>query len=289
MSYQQNVRLAGLMRRYGWRMGFTYGLSLLGTLFYLSYPFAIGLGIDGVLAGRPVEVLWLVSLWLLHILVDVTRQVIDTRSFARLHADIAAVLVFGQRTSGASTSHMVARAGMARELTQFLENDVPQLMRMAISPAICVAALFAYDFMAGVGSLALMGVIVFGSVFVYRRSMPLNASLNDELEREAAVIENAHLPDVRAHYDAVAGWRIRLSDLNARAWSMNELVMVGFMSFAILRFASMPGAEVGMIYASIGYVWRLFDSLYAVPYYIQLLPRLSDIRKRIGQLEEEQA
>lgn len=289
MNDQQNVRLAGLMRRYGWRIGFTYGLSLFGTLFYLSYPFAIGLAIDGVIAGRPVEILWLVGLWCAHILVDVTRQIIDTRSFARLHADIAAVLVFGQKTVGASTSHIVARAGMARELTEFLENDVPQLMRMAISPAVCVAALFAYDFVAGVGSLVMMGVIVLGSVFIYRRSMPLNANLNDQLEKEAEVIEQAHLPNVREHYDAVAGWRIRLSDLNARGWSVNEVVMVGFMSLAILRFASMPGAEVGTIYASIGYVWRLIDSLYAVPYYIQLLPRLSDIRKRIVQLETVQA
>jgi hypothetical protein len=42
---------AAVFRAERWRIGLTYGVTLLENLFYLLYPWTIGLAIDGLLAG----------------------------------------------------------------------------------------------------------------------------------------------------------------------------------------------------------------------------------------------
>jgi hypothetical protein len=43
---------AAVFRAERWRIALTYGVTLLENLFYLLYPWTIGLAIDGLLAGN---------------------------------------------------------------------------------------------------------------------------------------------------------------------------------------------------------------------------------------------
>lgn len=73
-----------VVRRSSWRIATTYGLTVLELGFETSYPWATGLAIDGLLAGRQHAVTPLVAIWLIHAGVGVVRQAYDTRLFTRL-------------------------------------------------------------------------------------------------------------------------------------------------------------------------------------------------------------
>jgi hypothetical protein len=49
----------------------------------------------------------------------------------------------------------------------------------------------------------------------------------------------------------------------------------------LLRVANMPNADVGTIFATFVYVWRLMEKLDMMPQIVQQLMRLKDIRRRI--------
>ena len=109
-----------------WRIALTYGVTLLENLFYLLYPWTIGLAIDGLLAGKgPWSLVPLVVIWGLHIVVGAARQVYDTWVFARIHAEIATGTIARQRAAGMGTTEIAARSVMSRELVDFFEREVP--------------------------------------------------------------------------------------------------------------------------------------------------------------------
>ena len=67
---------AAVFRAERWRIALTYGVTLLENLFYLLYPWTIGLAIDGLLAGQgPWALVPLVAIWGAHIVVGAGRQV----------------------------------------------------------------------------------------------------------------------------------------------------------------------------------------------------------------------
>jgi ABC-type multidrug transport system fused ATPase/permease subunit len=121
--------IAAFFRAERWRIGLTYGVTLLENLFYLLYPWTIGLCIDGLLAGNGLwSLMPLAVIWGLHIVVGAARQVYATWVFARIHAQIATDTIARQRVAGVGTTHIAARSVMSRELVDFFEREVPTIV-----------------------------------------------------------------------------------------------------------------------------------------------------------------
>jgi ABC-type multidrug transport system fused ATPase/permease subunit len=81
------------LRRHRGRLALSYSLAVVENVFELLYPFAIGLAVDGLLDDRWGGVGVLVAITVAHIVVSAVRQLVDTRTFNRLYADMATSLV----------------------------------------------------------------------------------------------------------------------------------------------------------------------------------------------------
>jgi ABC-type multidrug transport system fused ATPase/permease subunit len=116
-----------------------------------------------------------------------------------------------------------------------------------------------------------------------RRTLTLNKRLNNQLEREVAILTRRPAGRVLGHYRLLAKWRILLSDAEAANWGIMELFSIGLAAAVIMRIASLPNIESGTIYAMLAYLWNFIASLNNVPALVQQLSRIKDIARRMEQ------
>ena len=280
--------LAAVLRAERGRIALTYGVTLLENLFYLLYPWTIGLAIDGLLAGGgPRALVPLVVVWGLHIVVGAGRQVYDTWVFARIHAEIATGTILRQRAAGMGTTEIAARAVMSRELVDFLEREVPTLATAAIGLVGGIAMLFWYDRLVGALVTALLLPVLVVYTVMGRRAHRLNKDLNDETEREVGLIGRARLGPLASHFRRRGRLRVRLSNAEAASWGLVELFSITAVVLVLLRMTAIPGIQAGELYAMLAYVWRVLECLDQAPLLVQRFARLLDIRRRLELGQDE--
>ncbi|MFO1112340.1 MAG: ABC transporter six-transmembrane domain-containing protein [Rhodospirillales bacterium] len=273
--------VAETIRPFGGRIAFTYALTVIEDLLELSYPWATGLAINGLLAQDYRMIAPVMIAWVLHTAIGCGRQMYDTRLYTRVYNTIVTDTVLRQRQSGIEPTKVAARSAMSREFVTFFEKDMPAVLNALVSILGSAAILFHYDL--GIGAIAtllFLPVVIINRRYM-RRCLMLTQGLNDRLEHEVEVIEAAQADAVARHFAEVRGWRIRLSDADAFTWAAIEGLSILAFLLVLLRVTYLPDADTGTIFAIFVYVWRLMEKLDMMPQIVQQLMRLKDIRRRI--------
>jgi ABC-type multidrug transport system fused ATPase/permease subunit len=268
---------------YRWRIALTYVLTFLEDLLELSYPWATGLAIDGLIAHEMHHALPIILAWSGRAMIGCFRQMYDTRVYTQVYNDIVEDTIVRQRKAGIEATSVAARSAMSREFVTFFEIDVPVVITSLIHIVGSAIILFWYDLQIGaIAALLFVPVYLVNRVYV-RITARLNRALNDQLEEEVQYIERFDRQEVRSHFTAVRRWRVKLSDASAYNWTIIEILSILVFIAILLRAIVLPESETGDIFAILVYVWRLMEGLDHVPTIVQQLTRLRDISIRISQ------
>lgn len=269
------------LRLYQWRIALTYTLTLIEDLLELSYPWATGIAINGVLDGHMEYAAPLIVAWTARSTIGLIRRMYDTRLYTQVYNHIVEMTILRQRRAGIPATRVAARSAMSREFVTFFEKDVATLVTTMVGIFGSLAMLLWYDLIIG-GMMACLfiPVIIVNNSYV-RKSFALNRELNNQLEEEVNAIESADQKVVKAHFTAVRNWRVRLSDAEAFNWSIIEVLSIALLVGVLVRITYMDEISAGEIFAMIVYVWQFMENLDNVPELLQQLARLQDIRKRI--------
>ena len=277
----QSVSALDAVRPFRWRIILTYALTFVEDMLELSYPWATGLAIDGLLERQYEQALPIVMAWSLRSAIGLFRQMYDTRVYTQIYNSIVEDTILRQRGAGVRSSSVAARSAMSRDFVTFFEKDVPVVVTAIIGIFGSAAILFWYDLIIGaVTSLLFLPVYLVNRVYM-RVTLRLNEGLNNQLEHEVQFIEKAEPETIRRHFEQVRCWRVRLSDAEAYNWTFIEVLSILVFVAVLVRATYMPTTETGDIFAILVYVWRLMENLDHVPQILQQLTRLQDIRKRI--------
>lgn len=263
------------------RIGVTYALNIVEDLLELSYPWATGLAIDGLINHEMRDAIWIVLAWTARGAIGGARKMYDTRVYNDVYSAIVVETVGRQRAAGAPVSSVAARSAMAREFVTFFERDIPVLFTAVVGIFGSAAMLFWYDLWIGAFACALFVPVYVINRIYSARSLTLNQALNSALEGEVGVIERAAPVEVAAHYKALRRLRVKLSDAEAYNWTSVELLSIVAFVAILWRSTGLTTTETGDIYAILSYVWRLMENLDHVPQLVQQIARLIDIRRRI--------
>ncbi|MFM9961082.1 MAG: ABC transporter six-transmembrane domain-containing protein [Planctomycetaceae bacterium] len=258
----------------------TYLLFNIENLLRLSQPLVLGLAINDLLHDSSFGLLLFVGLHLTHLLISSLRQMYDTRVFTGIYTELATKLIAEQRGREIGTSRVAARSSLSREFVEFFENQVPLLIKSLYSVIGALVLLAFYDRVLVPICLGLLLPAVVLNRIYSRRTFELSRQLHDELENEVDVIDNNHEPAIRRHYDAVATWRVKLSDSEALNFGTMELFVLGVMVLALLRTCSLTAATPGDIFAVFRYVLMLLMGFDGVPKLVQQFSRLRDLSQR---------
>lgn len=281
LSQVRSTPAIDAVRPFRWRIILTYVLTAVEDLLELSYPWATGLAIDGLIDHRWDYAIPILAAWMLRGAIGCFRQMYDTRVYNSVYSTIVVDTIIRQRGAGVKTSGVAARSAMSREFVTFFEKDVPTIVTAVIGIVGSAAILFFYDLViGGVTTLLFLPVYLVNRGYS-RRSLMLNTGLNNQLEHEVQIIDQAEPASIRKHFDALRGWRVKLSDAEAINWTIIEALSILVFIVVLYRATQLPSTETGDIFAILSYVWRLMENLDHMPQIVQQLVRLSDIRRRI--------
>jgi ABC-type multidrug transport system fused ATPase/permease subunit len=269
------------LRQFRWRILLTYGLTFVEDLLELSYPWATGVAIDGLLDHNFVLTAPIIGAWALRSAIGCFRQMYDTRLYTDVYNTIVTATILRQRGAGIEATSVAARSAMSRDFVTFFEKDVPVVVGALIGMVGSAVILFYYDLVIGAVTASLFIPVYLMNRGYMRRSLMLNEGLNNQLEREVHVIEKVDEDAIRHHFDQVRCWRVKLSDAEAINWTIVEVLSIIAFVIILVRATYVPDIETGDIFAILVYVWRLMESLDHVPQIVQQITRLQDIKKRI--------
>jgi len=275
-----------LVRRWRGRLALTYGLVVVENSLELLYPFALGVAVDGLLDERWAGVALFAGISLTHIAVGFGRQRFDARSFARLNATIASDLVRRQRDDEVPTTSIVARTHLADDYVSFLESGIPLAITALFAVGGSLLMLFLYDPVLGLAATALLVPVALLNRRLMRRSAAVFRTLNDEAELEVDVIRHGSHDEINRHFRILNRQWVHLSDAEATSWSLVEVLAVVLLVFALVRTTDAE-ADVGIVFATIAYVWTYVGGFDQIPSVLQRLASLGDIRRRLDALESD--
>lgn len=274
-----------LARVHRGRLLIAYFLTAGGMVAGLLYPLATGFAINGVLNGNYSAVLWLIACHTAQLALTVASKRYDTRVFTKIYGALASQIVDQSRAKGMEPARVAARVALSREYTVFLEEDVPRVLYAAIALSVSLGALVFLEPPLALACLMLAVPLFLVGRWLGQKSSILNNGLNNRLEAEVRLLSDGNANRVRRHFEALAGWRIKLSDAEATAFGLMEILVIVLFAVALWQVgAADEKPRAGDVFAIFSYLWRFVESLDQAPVLIQKSAKLRDLDERLASV-----
>lgn len=243
-------------------------------------PFAIGVALDDYLAGSNRGMVLFGGIGVATMLFATVRRLHDARLYARIY-ERAGETAFAQV---ASLSEKTARLNMLREVVDFLEYSMPELIASIsgfIGTLVFLAALSVPVFLAALVMTAFIVAIYAGST---SRTVHFNRGYNDEYERQVDVLQRNDSALARRHLGLLNNWTIKLSDVDTVNYAISLTLTVALQLFAIVT-STQAGMDKGNLLSLVLYVFEFSGSASLLPFSWQEYLRLRDILRRLRVVE----
>lgn len=214
MSSAWNM-LRQLGSRHQRKLVWTFSLVMAENILLITYPLFAGFAINAMTQGELMTALLYAFVVLGMWAVGAARRSVDTRTFARIYAQLAVPVILAQRTTQQAHSTIAARVTLSREFVDFFEIHLPVLVTSVISIIGAAFMLLVLEPTVGVGALLMMGLFALCLPGFTRVNNVLYYRLNNRLEKEVGFVGIAREQTLTRHYAMMARLRIRLSDREA--------------------------------------------------------------------------
>lgn len=275
------LTLGTLLRLFWLRVTLTWALTLIETALWVLLPLLLGLTIDGLLAREMAPFWQLCGVLAALVAVAVLRQVIDTRIFGTMRVELGQVLA--ERNRGLPVSALNARVLMARELVDFLEQEVPVLMAAVVQLVASVVILATYHWVLALAAVVAGGFMLIVYARFHDRFFRLNRAINARAEKQVRLLETRTGPAFGRHLRLLRHWEVRLSDTEALVYGLIYAVLMALVVFNLGFTALVMVASAGAIFAIVTYSWEFMDAAFNLPVALQQWSRLSEIIARINK------
>jgi hypothetical protein len=276
--------VAGVLWRLGrafrGRLSATYGLLAVENLVRLSLPLALGAAITDLLAGGWNGIVLLITAELGYVALGTARRMFDTRTYATVYVGLAARVVAEQRQAGVDESAVAARVRLVRNVVDVFERDIPVALFAAFSLVGGLTMLAWYDLCLAAAAVAAGGPVWLAGKTFARACLTLTRRLNDDLERELAVIRGGDPEAVGGHYRRFTGWQVKLSDAQAWCFAKTEVCLLALTAVVVIR-CGLSAADAGIFFAVFRYVTMVAGSLDGMVLVAQQAARLRDVCGRL--------
>lgn len=243
-------------------------------------PLFIGFAIDDLLAQKTDALFTLVAVLVALVIVSVTRRYYDTRAYGKIRVNVQTEVV--NRNKTLATSVLNARLDMARELVDFLEQNVAEILNGAVQFVVSLLVLYFLNPMLALAAAgAAIAMIVIYSFF-HNGFYVLNRTYNEQTERQVKVLERRTPSRLKVHFSRLMKLEVKLSDREAILYGSVFVVLLSMVVFN-LWYATLSGnISAGTIFSIVSYSWEFVEAAVVLPVTLQSLTRLAEITDRIN-------
>ncbi len=284
MLSNKKLTLQEILKSFKLKIGVTWILVALENVLLALIPLLIGLAIDDLLAGQFNALTSLGVVMVVLTIVAVLRRIYDTRAYGSIRVELGKEVC--ERHADLEVSARNARLDMSRELVDFLEQQVPEVLTgvIQIIVALVVLALF-HVYLAVSAFLVTLAMIILYSFF-HGRFYRLNAALNGQMEQQVGLLGGGNPLNIFNHLKLLRKWEVKISDSEAILYGVIFLMVVVFILYNLWFGTSLPAITTGTIYSIISYSWSYVEAAIVLPWTLQSLTRLHEITERINKAED---
>ena len=281
MLENRTLTIASLLTAFFRPVLLTWLLTLCETGMVAIVPLFIGFAIDGLLKDSMDAYQHLGIVLALLMIIAVLRRIYDTRVYGAIRVEVGKTQIF--RSDKVPVSTLNARLGMARELVDFLEQEIPTIMNSFVQIAVSLIVLYVFNPVLCNAALIATALVIILYAFCHRRFYRLNADHNQQSEQQVNILEQKSKHAVLEHLDKLRRIEISLSDTEACLYGLIFAVFFGFIAFNLWVAATGMETTVGTIFSIINYSWEFVEAALVIPMALQNWSRLSEITQRINK------
>jgi len=279
MISSAQLGLMAIIKRFPVKLSCTWFLVVLENILLALVPLYIGFAIDDLLSGGLEDLFIVGILLVLLTLFSVVRRIYDTRVYGDIKVSLG--MAVDNRNNKQSVSIRNARQDMARELVDFLEHELPQLMTAVIQILVTLAVLAGLHWQLAGSALALTIAILLVYAIFDKQFYRLNGQLNDQMEKQVEIIKAGSRP-LLAHLKRLRKYEVKLSDTEALVYGLIFLFACTFVLANLWLAAGALELSSGKIFSIISYSWEYVEAAIVLPVTLQTWSRLKNISQRLN-------
>lgn len=280
MLLDSPLTIAALLKTFWRPISLTWLLTLCETALMALIPLLIGFAIDGLLESNTKPLFELSMVMTALIVVSVIRRIYDTRAYGTIKVQLCEAI--NARSGGMPVSTLNARLDMGRELVDFLEIEVPELMNSLVQLVISVIVLFSFHAGLSGSAMAAGSLTIFIYLLFHKRFFNLNAGLNHQKEQQVVTLETRRPEKLLSHLMRMRRAEVKISDTESYVYGAIFLVLMGFIVFNLWFSVGNLETSAGTIFSIVSYSWEFVESCIVLPMTLQSWSRLSEIVHRIN-------
>jgi len=272
--------IKNILRNEMFPFGFTLFLILMEALLTLLFPLFIGYALEDAMNGTYQGVFKLGGLGLVTLAVGVSRRLFDSRYYAKVYQKVGTEVM--SRLKEQDTSTRSARLGMIKELIEFLEFSLPELINALITLIGVIIIVATLNINVFVGTLISAALIMLIYSMSSAKTLRFNKASNDEEERQVAIISQNDDSELKDHLKKVMKWNVKLSDLEAQNFSLAWFILIIFLVVSIIISVDGQIVKYGALFSLTMYVFQFMENVINLPFFYQNWLRLKEITNRLS-------
>lgn len=283
MKHTQQISLQQIIRSHKSKVIINTLLLIVEIALMSLVPLFIGFAIDDLLNKKTNDLFILISVLASLIVVSVVRRFYDTRAYGEIRVSVQEEIV--DRNADLATSVLNARLEMARELVDFLEENVAQILNAVVQFIVSLTVLYFLNPMLSVAALvSAVAMIIIYSMF-HNSFYLINKTYNSQTERQVSILDKRSLSVARIHFQRLMKLEIKLSDREALLYGAVFFVLVAMVVFNLWYSTLFGTISAGTIFSIVSYSWEFVEAAVVLPVTLQSLTRLTEITHRINVSE----
>lgn len=273
------MRIKKIISQYKFRFSFTMILVLAEAFIGILLPLFIGYAIDGAIKNDLTPAYKLGGLIFVLIIIGGFRRLFDSRFYGKLYLQISSRLI---QNNTDEVSVKTARLNMLTEITEFMENQIPELVQHTIGLIGVAIIIFLLNIKIFIYALLSSLFVMFVYWLSSKRIIKYNAEYNDEMETQVNNLNKSWKNGVKPHVQKLIKINIKLSDLETINFSLSWIAMSSFLLMSIIISVSEGVTQYGALFALIMYVYDYIESMVSLPLFYQQWLRLKEIYYRLN-------
>ena len=275
------MKTSEIIKKYRWKFYFTLSLVMVESILAIFFPLFIGFAIDDALNDSYQGAFLLGGLGLLALIFGAGRRFFDSRFYAVVYQDFGLKSV--KAIDAKDNSKRTARLNMLKEVVEFFENSLPELIGSVIGLVGVMVIILELNFKIFLGTLILTVLVFLVYAISRKKTLAHNSGYNNELERQVDAVSSDD-QGLKNHLGNLMRWNVKLSDLETINFSASWIFLMSFLVISIVIAIQDGVSNYGALFALIMYVFQYIENLVNLPLFYQQWLRLTEIKQRLEKI-----
>lgn len=259
-----------------------WGLDIITVILGILFPWIVGLAIDGLANGLIFWFVVLIFLEILYLIVKTISKQKDTKLYSKI-LEVECYQYYKRAVSIETDDTIIAaRVQLIEDFTEFLQIQLPNMIFTILGIAISIF----YLFKEATWLIACLAIIIsiLTVIITYKwqcRIAENNELKKDEAEHQQEILVERNLSKYRAYLVRIFMFDVDSSNTEAKSYCVSAIIQICLLIGAIYMLIYESKTTIGVIYATITYIYMLNDEVLNIPEYIVSCKNLVGSARRI--------